>query len=185
VEQRFPGIEELAEALLGVPAPELAGAELEAAVLVCLHRESVLLIRRQDREGDRWSGHIGFPGGRHEAADQTLLETALRETEEELGFRATDYGRVLGTAGTLESRRFPGDVRIAIFVAELNERPPLQPSDEVTAAFWVPVDALTPATSTVPELPDPVSSYVVSVGDDKLVVWGITYQILELLRAAR
>lgn len=33
----------------------------------------------------RWSSHIAFPGGRHEASDESALYTALRETWEEIG----------------------------------------------------------------------------------------------------
>ena len=33
----------------------------------------------------RWSSHIAFPGGRHEANDESALYTALRETWEEVG----------------------------------------------------------------------------------------------------
>ena len=36
----FPSLPVLAEALGGVPSPELEGARIEAAVLVCLHDET-------------------------------------------------------------------------------------------------------------------------------------------------
>jgi 8-oxo-dGTP pyrophosphatase MutT (NUDIX family) len=175
----FPTIDQLADALQSEP-PSLAGAELEAAVLVCLHDDAVLLIRRQDREGDRWSGHVGLPGGRHEQADGSLLDTALRETEEELGFAALEYGRLLGSAGTLTGRAL--GVRIAIFVAHLSARPDFALSEEVTAAYWVPLVALLTGSATVPELTRPVPCYRVPVPDAELVVWGITYRILERLR---
>ncbi len=179
----FPAVSQLAAALRTLPEPELAGADLEAAVLVCLHQESVLLVQRELREGDRWSGHVGLPGGRHEPDDESLLQTALRETWEEVGFHAAAHGRVLGTAGTWPARGpWPGAVRIAIYVAVLERRPRIRLSHELTGAHWVELRSLVPTTASVAEKPEPVPAYVVPVGDGELVVWGITYRILERLR---
>ena len=180
----FPALPQLEAALRTLPEPELAGADLEAAVLVCLHEERVLLVQREQREGDRWSGHVGLPGGRHEPDDASLLRTALRETWEEVGFHAAVHGRVLGTAGTwLGSGPRPGAVRIAIYVAALDDRPPISLSHELTDAYWIEVDALVPTTASVAEQPEPVPAYVVPEGDGDLVVWGITFRILERIRA--
>ncbi len=43
-----------------------------------------VLIERASYKGVH-SGQIGLPGGKKEDCDQTLVETALRETEEEIG----------------------------------------------------------------------------------------------------
>jgi 8-oxo-dGTP pyrophosphatase MutT (NUDIX family) len=45
---------------------------------------SAVLTRRR-RDLRRHAGEISFPGGRHDAADADLCETALREAEEEIG----------------------------------------------------------------------------------------------------
>jgi 8-oxo-dGTP pyrophosphatase MutT (NUDIX family) len=60
-----------------------------AAVLVPLvagdrHPPSLLLTRRTDHLHHH-PGQISFPGGRVEAQDSTPVDTALRETEEEIG----------------------------------------------------------------------------------------------------
>jgi len=39
---------------------------------------SVLMIKRADREGDPWSGHMAFPGGRKDRGDSNTLVTAKR-----------------------------------------------------------------------------------------------------------
>jgi 8-oxo-dGTP pyrophosphatase MutT (NUDIX family) len=69
-----------------------------AAVLVPLHLgggilHAVFTKRREDMR--RHPGEISFPGGRHDPDDADLLETALRETEEEIGL-ARDEVQVLG-----------------------------------------------------------------------------------------
>ena len=44
-------------------------------------------MRRSERASDPWSGHWAFPGGRRDAADCDLLDTALRELHEECGIQ--------------------------------------------------------------------------------------------------
>lgn len=58
-------------------------------------------------------------------------------------------------------------------------------SDEVAAAYWVDLDTLvlSHGTATVREVGAPVPAYAPEVDGDELVVWGITYGILERLRA--
>jgi 8-oxo-dGTP pyrophosphatase MutT (NUDIX family) len=64
----------------------------------------ILFIQRTDRVRDHKS-QISFPGGAYEKADGTMLNTALREAEEEIGLHPGDV-QVLGelddmaTAGT-------------------------------------------------------------------------------------
>jgi len=70
-----------------------------AAVAALLHdtpdRTCVLLMKRVERTGDPWSGHISLPGGGYHAEDADLLATAIRETREELGIDLTS-ARMLG-----------------------------------------------------------------------------------------
>ena len=70
-------------------------AQARAAVAVVLHDEAsprVLLMKRAERHGDPWSGHISLPGGRYQASDGDLRVTAIRETREELGIDLEDPG---------------------------------------------------------------------------------------------
>lgn len=58
-----------------------------------LGEATLLLILRKTYEGVH-SNQIGFPGGKEEDQDDTLLQTALRETHEEVGV-VTDKVEVL------------------------------------------------------------------------------------------
>lgn len=69
--------------------PDVDGHKLvRAAVLVPLFEEGgnlhVLLTRRTEDVRDH-KGQISFPGGRKDAVDQTMIDTALRECKEEIG----------------------------------------------------------------------------------------------------
>ena len=78
----------------------------EAAVLIpiILRPEgvSVLLTLRTDHLRDH-AGQVSFPGGRVEAGDQGPAETALRETEEEIGL-ARAHIEVIGEIDMYETR---------------------------------------------------------------------------------
>lgn len=64
----------------------------DASVLFPVYRGAegdvrVALIRRS--RGGSHSGHMAFPGGKHDAHDKSMLETALREAWEEVGIPAS------------------------------------------------------------------------------------------------
>jgi 8-oxo-dGTP pyrophosphatase MutT (NUDIX family) len=62
----------------------------DAAVLIMLFEENdtikTVLIERMPDAGPH-SGQIAFPGGRKEETDSDIIETAIRETEEEIGVK--------------------------------------------------------------------------------------------------
>ena len=119
---------------------------IPAAVAVILHEGAdgleALFIRRAVRAGDTWSGQIAFPGGRREPRDADLLDTAIRETHEEIGVNLLEAER-LGVLDDLYPRTpvLP-PVVVRPFVFALTEQPPITPSSEVQEAFWVSFRAL-------------------------------------------
>jgi hypothetical protein len=78
-------IEELAEALAARPPRRAEAVERgsSAAVALLLRPSSdgpeLLLIRRAEREGDPWSGHMALPGGRADPGDRDAAATAAAE----------------------------------------------------------------------------------------------------------
>jgi len=85
----------------------------------------VLLTRRRAHMR-RHAGEIAFPGGRHDASDASLYDTALREAEEEIGL-ARD--RVLPLGALSVAYTFATNYAVYPFVALLGQpasagRPP-------------------------------------------------------------
>jgi 8-oxo-dGTP pyrophosphatase MutT (NUDIX family) len=98
----------------------------------------VLLIRRADRPGDPWSGHMAFPGGHHEPIDADLRETAVRETLEEVGLdlRAHEYLGQLDEVAAMARGRAVG-MTIAPHVFAVSDGPiVLRPNHEVAELLW-------------------------------------------------
>jgi 8-oxo-dGTP pyrophosphatase MutT (NUDIX family) len=178
---------------VGSVAPAPSDAVRDAAVAVIFRVAAdgealeLLMIERASYAGDPWSGHVAFPGGRRETLDATLLDTALRETREELGVDLTTHGRVLGALERVNpmSPALP-PLSIAPFVALLERESPLALSDEVAETFWMPLAVL--------QRPDASSEVevVLSSGGRRTVrafvhgrytIWGLTERILRDLLA--
>jgi len=154
-----------------------------ASVAIVINPEyrggSVLLIRRTERSGDPWSGQISFPGGHKSPADQGLLQTAIREAEEEVGVELVQH-ELLGALPIVltRSRR----VQVAPFVFALEFMVTVRVNREVAESFWVPLVELAelePVRRTVhvEEGNLEVSSY----DFHGRIIWGLTFRIINLL----
>ena len=139
------------------------------------------LTRRTDTVFNH-KGQISLPGGAREG-DETPLQTALRETEEELGVPAHRLD-VLGALTPLFIP--PSDFCIAPFVAVCDEQPAWRPDPlEVAEVLDVPLARLRdPATVRQGEWVvrgiDVVAPYF-QVGEHR--VWGATAMVLSELLA--
>jgi 8-oxo-dGTP pyrophosphatase MutT (NUDIX family) len=141
----------------------------------------LLLIKRAEFEGDPWSGHVAFPGGRSEPGDISLEQTALRETWEETGIDLSRDGVVLGQLDDLGPRTpsLP-PILVRPYVTLVQPDVAVTPSDEVALAFWVPLPALMHPGATVESMVTArgATFRVPSYLHDGHVVWGLTERIL-------
>lgn len=112
------------------------------AVLVPLFLKSGryhLLFTERSRSVRDHKGQISFPGGCREKADADLVQTALRETEEEIGLKPAAV-EVLGELGDLFT---PTRYRITPFVGWIRDPMTLKLNrDEIERAFEIPLDHL-------------------------------------------
>ena len=147
---------------LNIKPVELEEIGQSAAVMIITDRQSVALIRRQKRNDDPWSGQIALPGGLRKRGE-TLQQTAVRETAEEVGIHVTPAGYV----GSY--RTHIRDLIVAAFFSFVNEEPKFTIGEEVEEVNWVKIDCLSPTTT---ETGYPAYKY------DRGVIWGLTYRIL-------
>ncbi len=155
-----------------------------AAVALILRKGTegmeILFIERAPREGDPWSGDIGFPGGKMEAGDSDPRQTAERETLEEIGL---DLGKdcYLGRLSDISGARLP--VLVSCFVYGIAGNPLLITSQEIRDHFWVSLADLTAAERHVTarvrfdgETQDRPAILLPLAG--KPVLWGLTYRLV-------
>lgn len=120
-------------------APELDGQARLGGVLALFYlkqKELFLVLTRRRDDLNSHAGQISFPGGKRDNGE-SLLETALRETEEEIGVAATHI-QILGQLSTLYIP--PSDFEVHPFVAFYDDgRPPLFKASEAEVAEIIEV----------------------------------------------
>jgi 8-oxo-dGTP pyrophosphatase MutT (NUDIX family) len=146
----------------------------------------VLLIRRAEHPQDPWSGHMAFPGGRESAADENLLATALRETQEEVALDLARSARLLGRLDSLPAvaRGRRTGLTISPYVFELTSADPLlKPNYEVAEFLWAPLEPLLRGTwaTTIPYEIEGQRLLLPAHSVQGRLVWGLTYRMLESL----
>jgi 8-oxo-dGTP pyrophosphatase MutT (NUDIX family) len=163
--------------------PNMRLAAVAAVLRVVDSGPELLFIKRADRDGDPWSGHMAFPGGRLELGDASLEMTAVRETAEELSLDLTQ-GVMLGRLDDLAPRS-PSLPPIVIrpFIALVAADVTFVPNAEVAATYWVPLAML--------RHPDTQAEHVMTINGararfpgfrvDRYIVWGLTERIVSQL----
>ena len=146
----------------------------------------VMLIRRAEHPNDHWSGHMAFPGGRKHPGDSSTLETATRETHEEVAVDLTRDAELVGRLDDIQavSKGIVRDMLIVpyVFVLTSPVSPVLDPR-EVAELTWAPVEPMMRGDLNT------IRPYVhegrhlqlpgYQVGAN--IVWGLTHRMLELL----
>jgi 8-oxo-dGTP pyrophosphatase MutT (NUDIX family) len=144
----------------------------------------LLFIRRAEKSGDPWSGHMAFPGGHIESSDTSLLDAAIRETREEIGLDLLENGKHIGTIDhqRAQPRGRPLNMVIAPYVFRLEHETPFLPNHEVAEVVWTPLDPIAKGVNHTAEervvngSPVLFSGYRINGGH---FVWGLTYRMMQ------
>ena len=129
--------------LLVKPSPKTLEGAKKAAVLIHVYEAgeglNVLYMKRPAYPGTH-GGQVSFPGGRREERDVNFIQTALRESFEEVGLHSEE----VNVLRALEPVYIPpSDFLVYPFVSYSSSVPELVlDPNEVDYTFTVPLDAL-------------------------------------------
>ena len=132
---------EIAERLTQhTPKAILNHSEKHAAVLfpIVKYDNSLhLLFTKRTDTVEHHKGQISFPGGACDDADDSLVATALRETEEEIGLPRT----AIEILGTLDDISIPTGFVVTPIVGFVEQLPSLATNcDEVAEIIFIPLE---------------------------------------------
>ena len=115
---------------------ELGENELASVLVIIYGKEPTILMTEKAQTLKVHAGEIAFPGGKWCAKDKDLLETAIRETNEELCLDVSkkDVVGQLDNVITLNSK-----YKITPFIAILETIPSLKANSEVESILHIPL----------------------------------------------
>ena len=164
-----------------------ANRNCAAVAMVLVGREPDLklcVIRRAEKEGDPWSGHMALPGGRFSVEDADLQVTAERETHEEVGL-FLDPSHRLGSLEPvsiwLSGREQPLYLFPAVYYLG-QSAPEFVLNHEVAEAYWMPLghpwDGKNATHLSLSN--DNTALFYPAIRFEDQVIWGITLRVLTL-----
>lgn len=163
-----------------IPADEKSHAAVAIILRETPRDLRLLFIERAERQGDPWSGHIAFPGGRVGPCDPSPRLCAERETHEEVGLRLRP-DEYLGRLDDVTGATLP--VLVSGFVYHIRHSGPLEPNHEVRDAFWVCLDSLVDTGRHVEcafrfRGRERLYPAIDLLGPGRPVLWGLTYRLV-------
>jgi len=163
-------------------------SDAAVAVIICESESGdlcVLLTKRVDTLSN-YAGDVCLPGGKYEQSDQNFVNTALRETKEEVGINSDDLQYISTLPPYLVARSgSPMGVTPVVFWLKRNVEVCLNTS-EADVSFWTPlnfflsmhhfstIDALIPSGHKLTVL---MFNYCDTISQRMFLIYGCTANI--------
>lgn len=140
----------------------------------------ILMIKRAIFPGDRWSGQMGFPGGKNEPEDHSIRMTAHREMWEECGIdinQCSPLGR-LSDVQAAPYKPMQKTLTISPFVYEAEAKLEFTLSNEVAKTFWIPLSIFTEENRQYRMIREHKLAYFTYAGEK---IWGLSLMMIDEL----
>jgi 8-oxo-dGTP pyrophosphatase MutT (NUDIX family) len=154
------------------------GNSLASVLIIIYGNDPIILMTKKARTLKQHGGEISFPGGKWQSNDDDLLETAIRETNEELSL-SVNRNQICGQLDnviTLNSK-----YTITPFISIIDKIPILTPNSEVESVLHIPLFSFleTISNDTDPEHNSIKEMYTLTF--EKHIVWGASARMLRQL----
>ena len=148
-----------------------------AAVLIMFYgTKPTIIMTERPKNMNHHAGEISFPGGTWQEDDRDLLDTAIRETKEELGIEISRNAIIgqLQPVTTLNS-----GFTITAFIAFLDDIPSLVPNSEIESVLKIPLLELlkTMKDDTDPDHKSIQEMYTFRFQD--YLIWGASARLIK------
>ena len=163
----------------------------EASILVIFINSyitdaSYILMTQRKHNLRKHAGQIAFPGGRKEKGDKGLLETAIRETEEEISLSQANYDIIGNFPKFYTGTGFVVTPFIAIMKSSSNWKNLIKPNPEEVEKIFVPKSQqLLSPEFHIREKPPIKSSMSMTwrINYKNENIWGLTARVLVTISA--
>jgi len=152
-----------------------------ASILVVIYGKSPIVVMTEKPKHMKFhAGEISFPGGKLDSTDSDLLQTALRETSEEIGLTISKE-QVIGQLEPVVTLN--SGFLILPFISVVDEISPLSANCEVEKIFHIPLE---PFLKTAAKDPDPSHNIIQEMYTfeyQNQIVWGASARILKQIQS--
>ena len=161
------------------PKPKNDGKTKLSSVLVIIYGiEPMILMIEKSKHLNHHAGEIAFPGGKWVEDDHDLLDTAIRETEEEIGLRIS-RSEIIGQLENVQTLNSGYTITPFVCILDNIEKP--TPDSEVESILHIP---LVPLLQTMNDDQDPTHQslremYIFTYKNK--IIWGASARILKHL----
>ena len=151
-----------------------------ASVLIPLveaNGELFVMLTLRSKQLNSHAGQVSFPGGKEDPQDANSLETALRETNEEIGLPQEKIEII----GKLDQILSPHYYLVTPFVGLIpNDFIPVQNEDEIEAVFKVPLSFFMNSEQYwTEEFKTPIATILTHHFDfEGFDIWGLTAKLI-------
>ena len=152
-----------------------------ASILVVIYgRDPIIVMTEKPKHMKFHAGEISFPGGKLDSMDFDLLQTALRETSEEIGLTISK-DQVIGQLEPVVTLN--SGFLILPFISVVDTIPTLSANCEVEKIFHIPLESFLKTESKDPDPSHNIIQEMFTFEYQNQIVWGASARILKQIQS--